>query len=40
MWYSHTPRIVLAMLGLALAACNEDATQPSTTEVSDQSALL
>jgi N-acetylneuraminic acid mutarotase len=40
MRYSHTPGIVLAMLGLALAACNEDATtQPSTTEVSDQSAL-
>jgi hypothetical protein len=40
MRYSHTTGIVLAMLGLALAACNEDATtQPSTTEVSDQSAL-
>ncbi|MFL5449949.1 MAG: Kelch repeat-containing protein [Gemmatimonadales bacterium] len=39
MRYSHTPRIVFAMLGLVLAACNEDATQPSTTEISDQSAL-
>jgi N-acetylneuraminic acid mutarotase len=40
MRYSHTTSIVLAMLGLAVAACNEDATtQPSTTEVSDQSAL-
>jgi N-acetylneuraminic acid mutarotase len=40
MRYSHTHFVVLALLGLTLAACTEDATtQPSTPEVSEPSAL-
>jgi N-acetylneuraminic acid mutarotase len=40
MIHNHAPRLVLAMLGLTLAACSEDAiTEPSSTEVFDQTAL-